>query len=253
MSSLSLASLAHISRAARLRRAPKCAQEQQQQAAEEESGSTVCEVEALPFSTMLRTLLLLALGALAPSGVSAVDPCFDASCIGPAQKSQLVNRPQLLPYEPVAAAEAVVVASDKMARFTVLTDHLIRMEYARVANQFEDRASLAVLNRKLPVPKFSHAESGGVLTITTAAVKLSYTVGKGFTPATLSAQPTAEEAKDPLGFPGWKFGDANPGNLLGTVRGQDGQSATDLNCTLNRAVDGECPNSVVCRVAESVC
>ena len=192
--------------------------------------------------SMLRTLALapvLGVLVLALSGASAVDPCFDASCIAPAQKSQVVNRPQLLPYDPVAAADAVVIASDKMARFTVLTDHLIRMEYARVADQFEDRASLAVLNRKLPVPKFSHAESEGVLTITTAAVKLSYHVGKGFTPTTLSAEPTAEEARDPLGFPGWKYGDANPGNLLGTVRGQDGQSATDLNCTLNRAVDGK--------------
>ena len=200
--------------------------------------------------TMMRTMFLPLLPLLGV--VQAVDPCFDASCIAPAQKSQVANRPQLLPYDPVAATEAVVIASDKMARFTVLTDHLIRMEYARVENQFEDRASLAVLNRKLPVPKFSHAESGGVLTITTAAVKLSYTVGKGFTPATLSAQPTAEEAKDPFGFPGWKFGDANPGNLLGTVRGQDGQSATNLNCTLNRAVDGECLNSIVYCVATPV-
>ena len=158
----------------------------------------------------------------------AVDPCFEKACIAPAQKSQLVNRPQLGDYEPLAASAAVVVASDKMARFTVLTDHLIRMEEARVEGQFEDRASLAVLNRKLAVPAFTHAEASGVLTITTAAVKLSYTVGKGFTPSSLSVAPVGAEAKDPLGFPGWKYGDANPGNLLGTVRGQDGQSATNL-------------------------
>ena len=41
-----------------------------------------------------------------------------------------VNRPQLLPYNPAAASAAVVVATDGMARFTVLTDRLIRMEYA---------------------------------------------------------------------------------------------------------------------------
>ena len=92
-----------------------------------------------------------------------IKPCFDASCIGAAQPSQLKNRPQLLPYEPVADTSAVVIASDKMARFTVLTDHLIRMEYARVAGQFEDRASLAVLNRKLPVPAFKKVEADGVL------------------------------------------------------------------------------------------
>ena len=168
---------------------------------------------------------------------AAVDPCFEASCIAPAQKSQLINRPQLLPYDPTPTAGAVVIASDKMARFTVLTDHLIRMEEARVAGQFEDRASLAVLHRHLPAPKFTHAEAGGVLTITTAAVKLEYTVGKGFTASSLSAKPVGAEAQSELGFPGWKFGDANPGNLLGTIRGQDGQAATNLNCTLNAGVD----------------
>ena len=114
------------------------------------------------------------------------------------------------------------------------------------------RICLVRLQELKSFAKFTHAESGGVLKIKTAAVELSYTVGKGFSPATLSAQPTAEEAKDPYGFPGWKFGDANPGNLLGTVRGQDGQSATDLNCTLNRAVDGEFYARATCRVTVSV-
>ena len=175
--------------------------------------------------------------ALAGFPADPIQPCFDASCIASAQPSQLKNRPQLLPYEPLADKGAVVAASDGMARFTVLTDHLIRMEYARVKEQFEDRASLAVLNRKLTVPTFTHVEANGVLTITTDAVELSYTVGKGFTPATLSTKPVGAEATDPLGFPGWKWGDANPGNLLGTIRGQDQQSATPLNCTTNKGVE----------------
>lgn len=33
------------------------------------------------------------------------------------------------------------------------------------------------------------------------------------------------------GLNSWHYGQANPGNLLGTIRGQDGQSATNLNCT----------------------
>ena len=171
---------------------------------------------------------------VAADAAPKVAPCFDKSCIAPAQKSQLTNRPQLLPYKPLAATGAVVTASDGMARFTVLTDHLIRMEYAKVKGRFEDRASLAVLQRDLPVPKFTHAEAAGVLKISTAAVVLSYTVAKGaFTSSTLSVAPTAAEKASELGFPGWKYSDANPGNLLGTVRGQDGQSATDLNCTIN--------------------
>ena len=127
------------------------------------------------------------------------------------------------------------MASDKMARFTVLTDRLIRMEYAITTGKFEDRASLAVLHRALTPPKFVQGEAAGVLTIKTAAVKLTYVVGKGpFSAATLSVAPVGSSAAD--GFPGWTFGDANPGNLLGTIRGQDMQAATPLNCTINAKV-----------------
>ena len=96
-----------------------------------------------------KALLLLALGSAA-----AVDPCYTKDCIGEAQKTQLTRRPHLLPYNPVALSGATVLASDTMARFTVLTDRLIRMEYALVAGKFEDRASLAVLHRALSPPKF---------------------------------------------------------------------------------------------------
>ena len=55
-----------------------------------------------------------------------------------------------------------------MARFTVLTDKLIRMEYARRKGHFEDRASLAVLHRATATPqRMTHSEANGVLTITT--------------------------------------------------------------------------------------
>jgi len=145
-----------------------------------------------------------------------------------------VTRPQLLPYNPMAPAGAVVVASDKMARFTVLTDRLIRMEQARVPGQFEDRASLAVLHRATSPVAFTHAEAAGVLTISTAEVVLSYHVGKGFTAGTLAVAPVDKATST---FPGWHYGQPNPGNLLGTIRGQDGQSATPLNCTLNKHID----------------
>lgn len=85
---------------------------------------------------------------------------------------------------------------------------------------FEDRASLAVLHRQTTKPQFTSGEAAGVLTITTAAVKLTYVVGKGpFSESTLSV--AAVNPADT--FPGWKYGQPNPGNLLGTIRGQDGQ------------------------------
>lgn len=56
----------------------------------------------------------------------------------------LTHNTELLPYNPVANAKAVVTAGN--ARFTVLTDRLIRMEYSS-SGSFEDRATVAFLNR----------------------------------------------------------------------------------------------------------
>ena len=60
-------------------------------------------------------------------------------------------------FAPKASPEAEVVFGN--ARFTVLTSRLIRMEWAADA-AFEDRATLGVVNRNLPVPQFSVKKSG---------------------------------------------------------------------------------------------
>ena len=138
-------------------------------------------------------------------------------------------RPSLLPYDPTPNPKSVVLDSTGTARFTVLTERLIRMQQRGIrASTFEDRSTLAFLNRNLPSPEFTAAESGGVLTITTAAVTLRYTVGQPFSPTTLSVKSSAK------GFAwAWAYGDANDGNLLGTIRGLDQQDQTPLNCSLN--------------------
>ena len=53
---------------------------------------------------------------------------------------------------PKADPKAEVVCGN--ARFTVLTDRLIRMEWSE-DGKFEDRASLAIINRRLDVPAFT--------------------------------------------------------------------------------------------------
>ncbi|MBO7396843.1 MAG: DUF5110 domain-containing protein [Bacteroidales bacterium] len=110
---------------------------------------------------------------------------------------------------PAARPEATVVSGN--ARFTVLTDRLIRMEWA-ADGVFEDRASLAIVNRDLPVPKFSKSERGGVLTIKTAKLTLVYRGGR-FSAENLSV-------KHSLGT--WKPGMPSDGNLKGTIRTLDG-------------------------------
>lgn len=148
-----------------------------------------------------------------------------------ARPDQLKNRPSLIDYNPVADPKAVVISSDKLARFTVLTPFLLRMEYAKSAGVFEDYSTIAILNRKLPPPAFTHSESGGKLTIDTGSVVLTYQVGSPFSASSLSVMPKTSGA-----FQGWKFGDADQGNLLGTIRGLDGQDQTPLNCTLNKHI-----------------
>lgn len=138
------------------------------------------------------------------------------------KEGQLKLRPSLLPYDAVANPAAVVTDSAGLARFTVLTPRLIRMESiagANAAKTFEDRATIAILNRNVTVPAFTHAENGGVLTITTSAVTLTYTVGQPFSPSTLSVTSNDQSSA----FKQWHYGDAFPGNLLGTIRGLDQQ------------------------------
>ncbi len=121
-------------------------------------------------------------------------------------------------YDPVADPRAVVIAGH--ARFTVLTPQLIRMEWA-ADGKFEDHASLVFLNRKLPVPQFTHeSQQGGAgVAIKTAAVTLLYTPGNGdgkFSADNLSVSFSLEGQQVV-----WKPGSPDTGNLLGTTRTLD--------------------------------
>src|SRR6202021_1478408 len=79
-------------------------------------------------------------------------------------------------YDPVANPRAVFTTEH--ARFTILTPQLIRMEWA-TDGKFEDHASLVFLNRRLPVPEFTHESTpdGGRTVIQTSVLKLVYTPG----------------------------------------------------------------------------
>src|ERR1700723_1852810 len=78
-------------------------------------------------------------------------------------------------YDPVADPRAVVTTAH--TRFTILTPQLIRMEWA-ADGKFEDHASLVFLNRRLPVPEFTHeSTTTGSTVIQTSALKLVYVPG----------------------------------------------------------------------------
>ena len=120
------------------------------------------------------------------------------------------------------------------ARFTVLTDHVLRMEWSKTS-AFEDRATLAVINRNTPVPSFKTHTTGGMLTITTQALKLTYKVGSPFTADTLrvtASAATIATSEPQSKFSGWAPGQANDANLLGTIKSLDQLSVlTKKKCT----------------------
>ena len=69
-------------------------------------------------------------------------------------------------YDPSPNPEAVVQVGK--ARFTVLTDHLVRMEWGGA----NDAATLAFINRNLPTPKFTTSKDGNWTIIQTSAVEV---------------------------------------------------------------------------------
>lgn len=87
-------------------------------------------------------------------------------------------------YNPVADPDAVVQSGNM--RFTVLTPQMIRIQYSS-KKVFEDRATFAVVNRRLPVPAFTTSEEDGYLYIKTEAVTLKHRTGSN--PTTLRNRP----------------------------------------------------------------
>jgi hypothetical protein len=119
------------------------------------------------------------------------------------------------PANPVADPKAVVLSGQ--ARFTVLTDRMVRLEW-EANRRFEDRPSLVFLNRRLPVPHFTSSTRGGWLSIATGPLTLRYRVGSGrFTPENLEVRLQVDGKAVT-----WHPGIENPGNLLGTTRTLDG-------------------------------
>jgi Glycosyl hydrolases family 31/Domain of unknown function (DUF5110)/IPT/TIG domain/NPCBM-associated, NEW3 domain of alpha-galactosidase/Carbohydrate binding module (family 6) len=84
----------------------------------------------------------------------------------------------------VARQGASVLAGD--ARFEVLGDGLIRMEYSP-SGTFEDLPTVNVLNRQFPVPAYQAGTRDGWLTIVTAQATVRYRLGSGpFGPSNLT-------------------------------------------------------------------
>ena len=120
-------------------------------------------------------------------------------------------------YNPVANPSAVVNSGN--ARFTILTDRVIRVEYAG-DTVFNDLASLTFVNRNLPVPVFSTSHENGQVKIKTMFLTLAYNEGAG----RFNAGNLKIEYADGQHHFTWKPGMKDHRNLKGTTRTLDGTS-----------------------------
>jgi len=113
---------------------------------------------------------------------------------------------------PIANPDAILTIGN--ARFTLLTQRLIRIEYSPTAS-FEDRPSQAIWYREQDVPPFTVDTTDGVLTLDSGYLTLRYDSNLGhFTPDSLTIHVKSTDTT-------WHFGDANPLNLKGTARTLD--------------------------------
>lgn len=115
---------------------------------------------------------------------------------------------------PKAHAAAQVTCGD--ARFTVLTPRMIRMEYA-ADGRFEDRATLAVANRRLSTPPFKVTRHANGITLRTSTLSLEYqNQPQGFTADSLRIR-----FKHKGAWTTWHYGQQDKRNLGGTARTLD--------------------------------
>ncbi|NLV54020.1 MAG: DUF5110 domain-containing protein [Acidimicrobiales bacterium] len=121
----------------------------------------------------------------------------------------------LVRADATASPEQQVVAG--RYRVTVLEPRLLRVEYAEDA-AFEDRPTLAVVNRRFPPARFAARTEGRGVVVDTGSVVL--------TVADVDAAPTGRTLTARVAVPGgrparWRYGQASRRNLGATVRTLD--------------------------------
>ena len=135
--------------------------------------------------------------------------------------------------DPVADPDAVVTSGH--VRFTVLTPQLIRIQYSP-ASKFEDRATFAVVNRRLPVPEYTTRTENNTLIIETSALTLRYRIGTR--PNASSKSPTNLSITFMLNGQEvvWYPGKEDALNLRGTQRTLDGNAGSRSRDDLEQGI-----------------
>ncbi len=103
------------------------------------------------------------------------------------------------------------------ARFTFLTERMVRLEWS-TDGDFEDRPTLAVINREMPAVEVAAEEEGQRLILSTSALRLtSVNDGTVFSPDNLQIEFSSDEMPAQ-----WTPGMVDTQNLGATLRTLDG-------------------------------
>lgn len=117
----------------------------------------------------------------------------------------------------MAQANSVVTGN---ARFTLLTPHIVRLEYDSTG-KFVDSRSFVVVNRNLPPVAFTKKQQGKWMVLKTSDMEIRYKTGSGkFTADNLQITVPVNSKQKIVWTPGMK----NTGNLKGTFRTLDGMN-----------------------------
>eukprot|EP00727_Mastigamoeba_balamuthi_P005553 m51a1_g1617 putative glycosyl hydrolases 31 family protein (869) ;mRNA; r:217912-221125 len=144
------------------------------------------------------------------------------------------------------AADPKAIVTFGHARFTVLTESVVRIEWSDTG-VWDDLASLVFLNRLLPVPQFWTERTSTSVMIKTPRVSLSYTPGNEGQTVFSAANLKIDVCDATAGT--WRPGTKDTGNLFGTLRTLDNQQGPEeLDCSLNpHAGDLYCTYGLVSR------
>lgn len=162
------------------------------------------------------------------------------------------------PTDPVADALATIVTDRGTVRITVLTDQVLRVERASREGAFEDRKTIAFINRKLPVPDYTVdiISPNNTFNLQTKCLSLSYRMGASFSSDTFHVEGRMY-CNSNLAYATnskwtYQYGQQDPRNLLGTIRTLDMEDVTPLNCTLRDPLQDHCEWGLISRSGFSI-
>ena len=159
------------------------------------------------------------------------------------------------PFAPLANPAAIVTAGN--ARFTLLTDRLIRLEWSATST-FQDAATWVAIQRNHTVPPFKTSSNATHTVITTPYLTVEYLTASPYSfnssnlRVTITYTTTSPSGARSTNNVTWSTlnHEDRPGNLFGTFRTLDGDSTDEsnqLDCAVSGRSDQHCTYGVVSR------